>query len=230
MNGQPNDGATGSSLPALDSSIRLPAPLTRTLWHAGQPGTWILPTNAAPHLPALLAAARAAAAPAGPSVINQAVAMLAQLPSKAAGDDDAALSLQIYRIGLKELPRDLLALAVKRAASACKWRPTPRELLDLVADEFAERRRAFNRLDAETALAAAALPPPRPMTPEEQAAAEGEGKRLMAEFHAKSDAALTAERAAVQTAPMAASFASAGLKAMAAARGWIDHDEKPPAV
>jgi hypothetical protein len=97
-------------------------------------------------LPALLERAEAEMIPAGPTVINQAVEFLAALPSAAMSDDDARMSLQLYRIGLKDMPRDLLSIAVEKAAQKCRWRPTPAELREFVADEMAERQRRLTRL------------------------------------------------------------------------------------
>lgn len=99
----------------------------------------------------MLAAARLDLEPAGPEAINSAVRdVLSGLPSKKQGDGDAKSALLIYRIGLKELPVDVLRLACERATKVCEWRPPPATLLKLVDDEMAARRRRLTRLQHAT--------------------------------------------------------------------------------
>jgi hypothetical protein len=104
-------------------------------------------------LPAAIDAAAALLEPAGPKVINKAVEFLAALPSQAMNDNDARMALQLYRIGLKDMPRDLLSLAAERAARTCHWRPTPAQLRELVQDELKGREKALSRLRAAARLA-----------------------------------------------------------------------------
>jgi hypothetical protein len=99
----------------------------------------------------MIAAAKDDLRPAGPDAINIAVRdVLSGLPSKKQAEGDAQSALLVYRIGLKDLPLDLLRLACVRAASTLEWRPPPAVLTRLVGEEFAERRRRLTRLeDAE---------------------------------------------------------------------------------
>lgn len=122
-------------------------------------------------LPAAIDAARARLEPAGPLVINKSVAFLSALPSAAMGDGDARIALQLYRVGLKDVPHDLLSLACKRAAEECEWRPSPAVLRGLIKPELQARKAALARLEA----AARMVPPERQVpvqyvTPEEAAA------------------------------------------------------------
>lgn len=119
------------------------------IWaEAGEAGGWSFPAPALPHLPAMLEAARLDMEPAGPDAINSAVRdVLSGLAEKRMGSGDAKSQLLVYRIGLKEIPLDLLRLACVRATSVCEWRPKPKVLLDLIAEEFSERRRRLARLE-----------------------------------------------------------------------------------
>lgn len=109
------------------------------------------------HLPAAIDAARAMLEPAGPAVINKSVEFLAQLPAQAMNAADARMALHLYRVGLKGMPRDLLALACERAAATCDWRPSPAMLRKLVKSELSARKAALARLEA----AARMVPPER---------------------------------------------------------------------
>ena len=91
-------------------------------------------------------AATQALEPAGPEIINRAVEFLAAMPSATLNAADAKMVLQLYRIGLKDMPRDLLSLAAERAVRSCKWRPSPAELRALVEDELTTRQSAAVRL------------------------------------------------------------------------------------
>ncbi len=108
-------------------------------------------------LPAAIDAARVMLEPAGPAIINKSVAFLSALPSAAMGDGDARIALQLYRVGLKDVPHDLLSLACKRAAEQCEWRPSPAVLRNLIKPELQARKAALARLEA----AAAMVPPER---------------------------------------------------------------------
>lgn len=104
-------------------------------------------------LPAAIDAARVMLEPAGPAIINKSAAFLSALPSAAMGDDDARITLQLYRVGLKDVPHDLLSLACKRAAEECEWRPSPAVLRNLIKPELQARKAALARLEAAAAMA-----------------------------------------------------------------------------
>ncbi len=90
-------------------------------------------------LGSMLQLAEQQARPAPQSEISKVVAILAGLPSRAQSADEVKASMAIYLLGLEDVPGELLALAVKRAAVSCTFRPTPAELRALIADEISER-------------------------------------------------------------------------------------------
>jgi hypothetical protein len=154
------------------TETRLPAPLRKMLEIASsdywQPHDLDRLAAQRDHLPAAIDAARAMLEPAGPAVINKSVEFLAQLPAQAMNAADARMALHVYRVGLKDMPRDLLALACERAAATCEWRPSPAMLRKLVTAELGARKAALARLEA----AARMVPPERQIekafvTPEE---------------------------------------------------------------
>lgn len=153
--------ATASDTAAATIATPLPAPLQKLIATASsdywQPHDLDRLAAQRDLLPAAIDAARVMLEPAGPAIINKSVAFLSALPSAAMGDGDARIALQLYRVGLKDVPHDLLSLACKRAAEQCEWRPSPAVLRNLIKPELQARKAALARLEA----AAAMVPPER---------------------------------------------------------------------
>jgi hypothetical protein len=121
--------------------------------------TWQQSLAEAPQadLSAMLRLAEAQAKPADRAEIGKAVAVLTGLPSRAQSADEAKASMGIYLLGLDDVPGELLAQAVKRAAKECRFRPTPSELREMIGPEIAERslrlarlRKAVSQISAAT--------------------------------------------------------------------------------
>lgn len=94
----------------------------------------------------MLELAEAQARPASNAEIGKAAALLSGLPSRAQTEGEMQASMGIYRLGLDDVPAELLMIAVQRAAKVCTFRPTPSELRELIADEISERTCRLVRL------------------------------------------------------------------------------------
>ena len=144
------------------SETPLPEPLRRILRRAGSEyetdASFALTLAERQHLETAIELAQGALLPAGPDTINRAVAFLSALPAPAMATADGKMALQLYRVGLKDIPRDLLALACETAAQTCRWRPSPAELRALVAGQLTERRTALRRLEKARHRASQAAP------------------------------------------------------------------------
>lgn len=149
------------TLTTVGSETPLPEPLQKILRSAASEyendASFFLSTAERPYLDDAIEAAKTALLPAGPETINKAVAFLAALPAPAMNAADGKMVLQLYRIGLKDMPRDLLAEACETASRECRWRPSPAELRAFVAGSLAERQKALRRL-----VAAKSIAPPEP--------------------------------------------------------------------
>lgn len=100
------------------------------------------------------------------------VLSLAALPASRTGALAGAGAFEGYKIGLDDVPADLLTLAVRRALKEVdrKFRPSPNELRALIIDELTVRK---GRLDALRQCAKNAhmlLAPPPPVDHEAEAA------------------------------------------------------------
>ena len=141
--------------------FRLPAPVRQLIEIAGSefwsPGDLDRLAEKTEILQAGIEAARAALEPATLKAIIDCVQILAALPSQAMSDSDARMALQLYVVGLNDVPVDLLDLAVEKASKDCFWRPPPAKLRELVQKEMTARQRALARLQAAARL----VPPER---------------------------------------------------------------------
>jgi hypothetical protein len=95
---------------------------------------------------AMLPVAQAELLPASGADVSKAAMILAGLPSRGLDADGARLALAVYKSGLDDMPADLIDLAVRRALKSCRFRPSPAELRELIAEEWDERRARLNRL------------------------------------------------------------------------------------
>lgn len=94
----------------------------------------------------LLALAEAENEPARLELLLQWGTLLGGLPSQKGAGLEAKAALAIFRMGLEDVPADLLEKAVRTAAKTCTFRPSPAELRALIADDLTERRRRLARL------------------------------------------------------------------------------------
>jgi hypothetical protein len=97
-------------------------------------------------LPELLALAEAESVPASGDELLKAAVLLGGLPSQKTAGLDGKAALQIFGLGMADVPADLLDKAVRIAAKTCTFRPSPAELRALIADDLAERSRRLARL------------------------------------------------------------------------------------
>lgn len=129
-----------------------PLPLPQGAWNClGEPSGELaydaLPASLEEFREAAVQRARADLEPAGPDVIDDAIIVMSGFPSQGQSEISAASQAALYHMALDEIPADLLALAIRRASKKHTFRPMPAQLLALVDEEFAARRRRLARLE-----------------------------------------------------------------------------------
>lgn len=97
-------------------------------------------------LPFLLSLAEAESRPAETGVVMDWAGLLGGLPSQKSSGLDGANALVIFKLGMEDVPADLMEKAVRIAAKTCTFRPSPAELRALIADDLAERSLRLARL------------------------------------------------------------------------------------
>lgn len=82
-----------------------------------------------------------------PATLEEVEVALSNLMTVYGADPDWCKgNADMYMEVLSTLPRDLLALAVRRVLTLNKWRPKPAEIREAVAAEFYERRQSRSML------------------------------------------------------------------------------------
>lgn len=137
----------------------------------------------ADQLDAAIAQAKRELAPATATTINQAVAMIAQLPAAPSDEAGGKLLKRLYEIALEDVPDDVIIAAVKAAVRDTTpskqrrnigFRPTPNELRAYALDELTRRQQRLRRLEAIKAKREAPrepAPAPLPAPPVETVSA-----------------------------------------------------------
>ena len=132
--------------------------------------------------------------PLPPVAVTRVCALLGTLPTRAASDREADLTIDVYAIGLDDVPLDLLDRAVRWAIKNCRWRPTVHELRTVITDELTARRRRLARLRGTAAAMAAGrtLPAAADPTPEERSMILAGLAKLKRDLRTALDAPITA--------------------------------------
>ena len=133
--------------------------------------------------------------PATPRDFMAAIGLILTLPSKAGAEGLGDAVIEGYRMACQELPRDLLMQAVNyfMVENADGWRPAPPKLRSVVAEQFAARRKRYDRLCAIKFRAAypepvAPKPEPSPKPEYVDPATIGDALKFMHAKFAEADA------------------------------------------
>ncbi|MBV8973175.1 MAG: hypothetical protein JO290_12890 [Sphingomonadaceae bacterium] len=162
--------------------------------------------------------------PVASKAIERTLALLGTLPSRATSEREAELTIDVFALGLDDVPVDLLRKAVVWAIKNCRWRPTVAELREAVATDLAERRRRLARLRQLAALPAA-VEVPKPSPEERDAILKGFAE-LRCELAAKGRVSDEGEAAR----PRMAASPFLDLVVQAAAKDGVGGDEHPGGV